>query len=47
LLFNFESMAIGPPQADGRQTLIIGSDDNFESFLVTRYLVFAVDPPRF
>jgi hypothetical protein len=47
LLANFESMAIGPPQADGRQTLIIGSDDNFESFLVTRYLVFAVDPPRF
>ncbi|HYI16838.1 MAG TPA: esterase-like activity of phytase family protein, partial [Thermomicrobiales bacterium] len=47
LLANFESMAIGPLQADGRQTLIIGSDDDFESFLVTRYLIFAVDPPRF
>ena len=47
LLANFESMAIGPPQADGRQTLIIGSDDNFESFLLTRFLVFAVDSTRF
>lgn len=43
LLANFESMALGPPQADGRQTLIIGSDDNFESFLVTRYLFFSAE----
>jgi hypothetical protein len=47
LLDNFESMAIGPDQPDGRHTLIIGSDDNFESFQVTRYLIFAIDPPRF
>lgn len=47
LLDNFESMAIGPPQPDGRHTLIIGSDDDFETFFVTRYLIFAIDPPRF
>jgi hypothetical protein len=47
LLENFESMAFGPELPDGRQTLIVGSDDNFQSFQVTRFLVFAVDPDRF
>ena len=47
LLENFESLALGPPQSDGRYTLITGSDDNFQSFQVTRYLVFAIDLRRF
>lgn len=47
LLENFESMALGPRLPDGRQTLIVGSDDNFQSFQVTRYLVFAIDPDQF
>lgn len=47
LLENFESMALGPQQPDGRYSLIIGSDDNFQSFQVTRFLVLAIDPDRF
>lgn len=43
LMENFESMALGPRQPDGRQTLIVGSDDNGQSFQVTRYLVLALD----
>ncbi len=43
---NFESMALGPLRDDGRQTLIIGSDDNHQSFQVTRFLVFAIDPDQ-
>jgi hypothetical protein len=47
LMDNFESMALGPQLPDGRQSLIVGSDDNFRSFEVTRYLVFAIDSDRF
>ncbi len=47
LLENFESMTFGPQLSDGRRSLFIGSDDNFQSFQVTRYLTLAVDPGQF
>jgi hypothetical protein len=41
-LDNFEGMAFGPRLADGRQTLILVSDDNFSTRQQTWFLVFAI-----
>ena len=42
-LDNFEALAFGPRLADGRQTLILASDDNFNISQRTWFLLFAVD----
>lgn len=39
---NFEGMALGPLLPDGRQTLIIVSDDNFSKSQKTEFLLFAI-----
>jgi hypothetical protein len=41
LLDNFESLALGPRLADGRQTLLLVSDDNFGQNQVTRFVAVA------
>ncbi len=42
-LENYEGMALGPRLPDGRRTLVVVSDDNFEPLLQrTRFLAFAV-----
>ncbi len=40
---NLEALAFGPKLADGRQSLIIASDNNFSSTQVTQVLAFALD----
>lgn len=42
---NIEALALGPTLADGRQTLIIQSDDNFSAFgpQASQFLAFALD----
>lgn len=42
-LDNFEGMAFGPPLADGRRTLVIVSDDNFNAAQRTWFLAFAIE----
>ena len=42
-LDNFEAIAFGPKLPDGRQTLILASDDNFNISQRTWFLLFAVD----
>ncbi|MRR12290.1 hypothetical protein EG835_07465, partial [bacterium] len=43
-LENFEGMAFGPPLPDGRRTLVLVSDDNFNPVQeATTFLVFAVE----
>jgi endonuclease/exonuclease/phosphatase family metal-dependent hydrolase len=43
-LDNLEGMTLGPNLADGRQTVILVSDDNFNPVLqVTQFLAFAID----
>jgi 3-phytase len=42
-LDNFEAIAFGPPLPDGRQTLILASDDNFNIAQRTWFLLFAID----
>jgi len=43
-LENFEGMAFGPRLGDGRRSLVIVSDDNFDTATQrTRFFVFAVD----
>ena len=43
-LENYEGMAFGPPLPDGRDTLVVVSDDNFNPVQeATTFLVFAVD----
>jgi hypothetical protein len=42
-LDNFEALAFGPKLADGRRTLILASDDNFNVSQRTWFLLFAVD----
>jgi len=42
-LDNFEALAFGPMLADGRHTLILVSDDNFNVSQRTWFLLFAVD----
>ena len=43
---NIEGMTFGPPQADGRQTLVIVSDNNFSPGQFTQFIVLAVDIAR-
>ncbi len=40
---NIEGMTFGPPLADGRQTLVIVSDNNFSAGQFTQFIVLAVD----
>ncbi|QFG27668.1 esterase-like activity of phytase family protein [Actinomadura sp. WMMB 499] len=42
---NLEAMAWGPRLRTGERTLLIGSDDNFDSREVTQFLAFAVRTP--
>jgi hypothetical protein len=40
---NIEGMTFGPPLPDGRQTLIIVSDNNFSPGQFTQFIVLAAD----
>jgi hypothetical protein len=40
---NIEGMTFGPPLPDGRQTLVIVSDNNFSAGQFTQFIVLAVD----
>jgi hypothetical protein len=40
---NIEGMTFGPPLADGRQTLVIVSDNNFAASQFTQFIVLALD----
>ena len=40
---NIEGMTFGPPLPDGRQTLVVVSDNNFSSGQFTQFIVLAVD----
>lgn len=40
---NIEGMTFGPPLPDGRQTLVIVSDNNFSEGQFTQFIVLAVD----
>ena len=40
---NIEGMTFGPPLADGRQTLVIVSDNNFSPGQFTQFIVLALD----
>ena len=40
---NIEGMTFGPPLPDGRQTLVIVSDNNFNAAQFTQFIVLAVD----
>ena len=42
-LDNIEGLTFGPPLADGRQTLVLVSDDNFSPRQKTLFLAFAFD----
>ena len=43
LLDNFEALTLGPVLPDGRQCLVLVSDDNFNSSQTTRVIVLAVE----
>jgi hypothetical protein len=43
LLDNFEALTLGPVLPDGRQSLVLVSDDNFNSSQTTRVIVLAVE----
>lgn len=43
-LDNLEALAWGPDLADGRRTLLVLSDNNFNRLQTTQLLVFAVEP---
>jgi Esterase-like activity of phytase len=46
-LDNFEGMSFGPHLPDGRATLVLVSDDNFNATQRTWFLVFSIgEPPR-
>jgi hypothetical protein len=46
-LDNFEGMAFGPRLPDGRATLVLVSDDNFNAAQRTWFLLFSIgEPPR-
>jgi hypothetical protein len=47
LLDNIESVALGPLLPDGRQTLLLQSDDNFAADQVTRFYALAFRPKAF
>jgi 3-phytase len=40
---NIEGMTFGPPLPDGRQALVVVSDNNFSSGQFTQFIVLAVD----
>ena len=40
---NIEGMTFGPPLPDGRQTLVVVSDNNFNLGQFTQFIVLAVD----
>jgi 3-phytase len=42
-LDNIEGMVLGPELPDGRQSLILVSDNNFAATQFTQFLLFAVD----
>lgn len=42
-LDNFEAMSFGPPLADGRQSLVLVSDNNFGATQRTAFFAFAID----
>ena len=44
VLDNFEGMAFGPTLADGRRTLVLISNNNFNPLQSTQLLVLALDP---
>ena len=41
---NIEGITLGPRLSDGRQTVVLVSDNNFSSRQVTQFLVFAMSP---
>ncbi|WP_372450767.1 esterase-like activity of phytase family protein [Mycolicibacterium goodii] len=41
-LDNLEGLTLGPVLADGRQSVVLVSDDNFQPFEVTQFLAFAM-----
>ncbi|QIZ71901.1 esterase-like activity of phytase family protein [Oxynema aestuarii] len=43
-LDNLEGMTWGPPLPDGRRSLVLVSDNNFNPFQFTQIIVFSVDP---
>ena len=43
LLDNFEALTLGPVLPDGRQSLVLVSDDNFNRSQTTRVIVLAVE----
>ena len=43
LLDNFEALTLGPLLSDGRQSLVLASDDNFSGGQTTRVIVLAVE----
>ncbi len=45
-LDNIEGMTFGPELADGRQSLVVVSDNNFSDTQFTQFLAFAVDVER-
>ena len=42
-LDNVEGMSFGPPLADGRETLVLVSDNNFSLDQRTAFFAFAID----
>ena len=44
-LDNFEGLAFGPRLADGRQSLVLVSDDNFHEHQRTWFLLFGIARP--
>lgn len=40
---NAEGMTFVPPLSDGRQTLILVSDNNFNSAQITQFILLALD----
>ncbi|TPW13993.1 MAG: hypothetical protein FD127_1695 [Acidimicrobiaceae bacterium] len=44
-LDNVEGMVLGPRLPDGRQSLILVSDNNFAPTQFTQFLLFAIDSP--
>ena len=43
IMDNFEAMALGPELPGGNRALIVNSDDNFQDFQTTRFLILSVD----
>ena len=43
-LDNVEGMTLGPKLPDGRQSLVMVSDNNFATSQFTQFLLFAISP---